>query len=175
MKVITSIALLLISLAAISCDSARPQNPTVVLIVRHAEKVDNSDDPPLSEAGRQRAQALARVVEDSGLSAIYSTQYKRNRETVQPAAESKGIAITVAEVNLDNPGDYGKRLAEQIVKNHSGQTVLVVGHRNTMGAITEALSGKGVGQIEDVYSDLYMVVIPPQGESRLVKAKYGSS
>src|SRR5688500_18552618 len=110
MKVITPITLLLVSLAAISCNSAMPQNPTVVLIVRHAEKDDNSDDPPLSEAGRQRSQALVRVIKDSRLSAIYSTQYKRNRETVQHVAESTGVAVTVAEVNLDSPGDYGKRL-----------------------------------------------------------------
>lgn len=173
MKAIIPIALLLVSLAAISCSSADP-NPTIVLIVRHAEKVDNSEDSPLSEAGVQRSQALVRVVEDSSVSAIYSTQYKRNRDTVQPVAESRGIAITEAEVNLDSPGDYGKRLAEQILKHHTGQTVLVVSHRNTMGTIIEALSGKEVGQIEDVYSDLFTIVIPPQGEVRLIKAKYGS-
>lgn len=172
MKGITLIPLLLVSLVAISCDSAKP-TPTVVLIVRHAEKVDSSDDPPLSEAGIQRSKALVRVIEDASVTAIYSTQYKRNRDTVQPVTESTGTAITEAEVNLDSPGDYGKRLAEQIMKKHSGQTVLVVSHRNTMGAIIEALSGKEVGQIEDVYSDLFMVVIPPQGEARLIKAKYG--
>ncbi|MBN9282949.1 MULTISPECIES: hypothetical protein [unclassified Flavobacterium] len=32
-------------------------NPTTYFLIRHAEKVDNSKDPDLSEAGRERALA----------------------------------------------------------------------------------------------------------------------
>ncbi|HVF92375.1 MAG TPA: phosphoglycerate mutase family protein [Blastocatellia bacterium] len=166
--------LLLLSLTAICCD--RPSaNPTVVMIVRHAEKAADTDDTPLSEAGARRAQALVRVAEAAGVDAIYSSQFKRNHDTVQPVADRLGIAVTEAPVNLDAPGDYGARLARQIMQEHSGRTVLVVGHRNTIQALVESLSGKAVDPIADEYSDLFIVVAPPRGPARLIKARYGEA
>jgi len=52
---------------------------TTVIIVRHAEKniEPNNPDPDLSPAGQARAQEIARMFGDSGVQAIYATQYKR--------------------------------------------------------------------------------------------------
>jgi hypothetical protein len=93
---------------------------------------------------------------------------------VRPSADRFNVAITEVPVNLDNPDDYAKDLARQILDRNAGQTVLVVGHRNTIGPIVEALSGKQPGKIEDRYTDLFTVVISPDGKSRLIKAEYGA-
>ena len=68
-------------LLAFSVASAQP----IVVIVRHAEKAANDPkDPDLSEAGRERAQTLARILKDGHITAIFTTEFKRTQETAAP-------------------------------------------------------------------------------------------
>ncbi|MFL6229352.1 MAG: phosphoglycerate mutase family protein [Pyrinomonadaceae bacterium] len=164
--------LLLLACCAVSCHRA-PQGSTVVLVVRHAEKASEADDSPLTEAGAQRAQALARVAADAGVSAIYTTQFKRSHDTAQPLAERLGIAVTEMPVNLQTPGDYGRRLATDIIEKHRGQTVLVVGHSNTVAAIVAGFMGRVSAPGEVQYSDLLIVTIPPSAPAQVIRAQYG--
>jgi broad specificity phosphatase PhoE len=122
----------------------------------------------------QRAQALVDVAADAGVSAIYTTQFKRSRDTAQPLAERLGVAVTEVPVDLQNPGDYGKALAKNILENHSGQAVMVIGHGNTIGSIAEGLTGRAVVPGDIQYSDLFIIIVPPSGQARLVKAQYGT-
>lgn len=173
MKSVSTILVVLIALGIISCN--RPQSSsTTVLIVRHAEKASDAEDSPLTEAGRARAQALVRVANDAGVSAIYSTQFKRNRETAQPLAERLGLTITEVPVNLQSPGDYGKTLAREIVLKHPGQTVVVVGHGNTIASTVEGLTGRAASLGDIQYSDLFVVNVPPAGQAKLIKGQYGA-
>lgn len=163
--------ILLLAFAALSC--SRPQTgSTIVLIVRHAEKASDADDSPLTEAGMKRAQALVRVAEDAGVSAIYSTQFKRNRDTVQPLSERLKVSVTEMPVNLQSPGDYGKRLANDIREKHSGQVVLVVGHANTIASIVEGLTGRAASFEAVEYQDLFVVTLNPSGAASVIKAQY---
>src|SRR5690349_4591663 len=172
MKRALSVIVILFALAAVSCNRPQP-GPTVVLIVRHAEKASDAEDSPLADAGTGRAQALAGVAENAGVSAIYTTQFRRNHDTAKPFSERTNVAVTEMPVDLQNPGDYGKRLAKDILEKHAGQTVLVVGHSNTIPLIVEALTGQA-GLVNDVqYHDLLIVTIPPSGQARLIKAEYG--
>lgn len=158
-----------------SCSRPQSSSSTVVLIVRHAEKASDAEDSPLTEAGVKRAQALVRVAEDAGVSAIYSSQFKRNHDTAQPLSERLGVAVTEMPVNLQNPGDYGKMLAADIMQKHAGQAVMVVGHGNTIAATVEGLTGRASQIDSPAYSDLFIVVVPPSGAAKVVKAQYGLS
>jgi broad specificity phosphatase PhoE len=164
--------LLLLACGVASCNRAQPGS-TVVLVVRHAEKASDAEDSPLSEAGVQRAQALARAAGDAGAGAIYTTQFKRSRDTAQPLAERLGVAVTEMPVNLQNPGDYGRRLAADVLAKHRGQTVVVVGHANTVAAIVEGLSGRQAASGDAQYGDMYIVNVPPTGPATMIKAQYG--
>jgi len=172
-KTVRIILVLIITFGIISCDRPQPSS-TTVLIVRHAEKASDAEDSPLTEAGIERAKALVHVAADAGVSAIYSTQFKRNRETAQPLAERLGIAITEVPVNLQNPGDYGKTLARDIVLKHPGQTVLVVGHGNTIASTVEGLTGRAAALGDIQYGDLFVVTVSPSGPAKLIKAQYGT-
>jgi broad specificity phosphatase PhoE len=174
MKRVITVILLLLALGAASCGRRQQQGSTVVLVVRHADKASDAEDSPLNDAGMRRAQALAAVAADAGVSAIYTTQFKRNRDTAQPLAQRTGVTVTEASVNLQNPGDYGQRLARDIIEQHRGQTVLVVGHGNTVASIVEGLTGRAP-QLGDIqYGDLLIVTVPPSGPAGLVRAQYGA-
>lgn len=173
MKTARTLLVVLIALVTLSCDRPQPSS-TTVLIVRHAEKASDAEDSPLTQAGIERAQSLIRVASDAGVSAIYTTQFKRNRDTAQPLAERLGIAVTEAPVNLPSPGDYGKTLARTILDKHPGQTILVVGHGNTIASTIEGLTGRAPSLGDIQYSDLFIVNVPPSGPTKLIKARYGA-
>jgi broad specificity phosphatase PhoE len=167
------ILIVLIALVIISCGRTQPGS-TTILIVRHAEKASDAEDSPLTEDGVKRSQSLVKVAADAGVSAIYTTQFKRNLETARPLSERLGIPITEVPVNLQSPGDYGKALAKTILEKHSGQTVLVVGHGNTIGSIVSGLIGRDAGFGDIQYSDLFIVTVPPSGTAKVIRAQYGT-
>jgi broad specificity phosphatase PhoE len=152
------------------CASA---SDTLVIVVRHAEKaVEPGADPALSEAGRARAERLAAVLADARITAAYSTQFKRTRDTATPAAKARGIAIRVHEAHAGQADADAAALAAEIRAEHAGGTVLVVAHSNTVPAIVKALGGVEVAAIaDDEYDRLYVVAL---GETpRVVSATYG--
>jgi len=149
--------------------------PTVVLLVRHAEKAtDGGEDPSLTPAGKQRAEALVEVAGSAGVSAILATQYRRTRETAQPLADRLGIPVAVHEVVSGGAQAHATALARDVLERHRGQSVLVVGHSNTVPLLVEALAGIPVQPIADSeYDRLFVVVVPPSGPARLVQTRYG--
>lgn len=159
----------------------RPQQqpqpaPTVVIVVRHGEKDASveGNDPPLSEAGRRRAERLAAVAAEAGVAAAYTTQFKRTRETARPAVERLKIPVTHVEVTRESAASHPSDLAKEILSKHRGQTVLVVGHSNTAPRVAAALSGKTIPDLDDAteFDALFVVVIPESGQPVLVRAKY---
>lgn len=172
----SAVGVFVLLLALLSCGKPQPAQPsTIVLLVRHAEKASDAEDSPLTEAGAERARALVRVAEGAGVSAIYSTQFKRNRDTAQPLSDRLKLAVTELPIpDLQNPGDYGKTLARALLEKHAGQTVLVVGHSNTIPLVLEALTGQPSPVKGVEYSDLFVVTVPPSGAARLIRAQYGA-
>ena len=153
-------------------DSAVGAPPTVVILVRHAEKAAQpAQDPPLTDAGSARAQALVAVARDAGVKAIISTQYLRTKNTVAPTATA--LSITPEIVNAGPMPAHAKAVADQVMK-HAGETVLVVGHSNTIPAIVGAL---GAPQPRDLcdseYDQVFVVVIGEGGPPRLIRSRYG--
>ena len=141
--------ILLLSLFAvgISVTSAEP----FVVIVRHAEKAaTGGKDPDLSVAGRARAAALARILKDAGISAIFTTEFKRTQETAAPTSTSTSVAPTIVP---------GKDIAGLVAKMHQLKgNALVVAHGDTIPEIIKALGIETPIQISDNdYSELFVV------------------
>lgn len=103
---------------------------TTVYIVRHAEKVDDTDSTDLSPAGRQRAVALADTLSRRGIDAIFSTPFRRTRQTAQPLAER----INQPVVNYATTDALVNRIGQMRTKN-----ILIVGHSNTILDIARKL------------------------------------
>jgi broad specificity phosphatase PhoE len=168
-------ALLLLVLSLSNCTPSGPQptaeTATTLLLVRHAEKAaEPGDDPPLTEAGRERAAALARMAASSGVSAVYATQYLRTQQTVEPLAAQLGLTIRQRDSG-DTDG-----LVAQVLSENRGQTVVVAGHSNTVPMLVEKLTGKPVPPIEEnEYDNLYVVTSWGTGHGTAVRLRYGSS
>jgi len=142
---------------------------TTVILVRHAEKQSEGDDPSLTAAGRERAHALVHVLGEMDIAAVYSTPYARTRETAQPLAAALGMEVTERPAQ-----NYGPDMVEWIRANHVGDIVVAVSHSNTVPALIEALGASPVPTIEDhEYDDLYVVTVDAEGNATLLAMRYG--
>lgn len=147
----------------------KPGSDTVFIVVRHAEKAEApAEDPPLTAAGRARAQALATLLADVPLSAIYSTATRRTRETARPLAEAKGLEVR----EYDGSAPPTETVTVMHLR-HVGQQVLVVGHSNTVPMLVSTLCACPVPPIdESVYGEVYEVRIRADGDARLSKREF---
>ena len=144
---------------------------TTVIVVRHAEKNIEPDnpDPDLSPAGQARAQEIARIFGDAGVQAVYATQYKRTQQTVAPLANRLGLSVTSVDAR------QSAELTRRILSNNRGQTVFVAGHNNTAPEIVNILSGENYPQIpESEYDNMFIVTIYRFGKAKVLKVKYGA-
>lgn len=163
----------LILASASETAAAQSGKRTTVILVRHAEKAaEPAADPPLTEAGKARAEALWQAVKDAGVQAAITTQLARTIETAAPTVAHLGIK---SEVVAAGGADHPARVAAAI-KRHSGETVLVVGHSNTVPAIIAALGAKEPPAIcDEAYDNFYVVTIDEAGKASLVHSRYGAA
>lgn len=150
------------------------QATTTVIFVRHAEKLTApADDPALSPAGQRRVAELTRQLVDAdvvaGIDAVYATPFRRTEETARPVAEALGLPL-----NSYDAADT-EVIMEQIVREHKGKIILVVGHSNTVPALIGNMgASKKVPEIaENEYDNIYIVSIPWFGKTKTIRLRYG--
>jgi 2,3-bisphosphoglycerate-dependent phosphoglycerate mutase len=153
---------------------ASAKKPTVVYIVRHAEKVitdPNDRDPALTEEGLARADELKKRLQGEPVAALYSTAYKRTRQTMEPLAKEKGLAVE--EYDVKDP----QQLVKQVLANNKGQTVVVAGHSNTLLELIEAFgTQRPINTIEeDEYYYLFRLEIASGKKPVVQKMEYGKT
>lgn len=145
-----------------------------VVLVRHAEKeAEPRNDPPLSAAGTVRARDLAAVLADAGVGSVIVSSTTRTRTTGAPTVAASGA--TLVEVGLTGGlAAHLSAVAEAVRARPAGETVLVVGHSNTIPGIIRALGGPVMSDLCDPeYAHLFVLTIPEEGPPRLVRATYG--
>jgi broad specificity phosphatase PhoE len=152
--------------------TAAPNPVTTVILVRHAEKASQEDDSPLTPAGTERAKELARVLAGVKIDAIYSTQFRRTKDTAAPIAEALGMTV-----GIRNTGPtYAVDLAKQIRATHVGQTVLVVGHSNSTIDVMRALGASDLPAIpESQYDNLFVLTDAEGAAPKVVALRFGAA
>ena len=142
-----------------------------VILVRHAEiqgaAMAEPKGLPLTEAGEARARRLATLLTDAGISAIYVTDFVRTSETAAPLAR----ALNKEPVVL--PKGDPQLLVERLRTDHSGQTVLLVGHTDTLPGLAKALGYPAEIKIEPQdFSNLFVVTATGSGAPVLLRLRY---
>jgi phosphohistidine phosphatase SixA len=146
-----------------------------IILVRHAEKAVDANEPgvPLSEAGRARAARLAQMLANAGVTAIYATETDRARQTAEPLARALKL-----DVRAYSPRDPAGKLAPQLLldrlkKDDDAGIVLVVGHQNTVPDLLAALGYAEKVEIGDKqFDDVFVVVPKPNGAPTVLRLKY---
>ncbi len=155
--------------------AARPATAQrAVFVVRHAEKQSEANEPgvPLSEAGRARAERIARMLKNAGVTAIYSTDTVRTLETAKPLARALQIAIRKYAAKGADGGPDLRPLADRFKSEHARDVVFVVGHSDTVPALLKALGCSEEVQITaDRYDDLFVVVPTDHASPTLLRLK----
>ncbi len=139
---------------------------TIVYLVRHAEKLDESRDPPLTSVGRERARLLSEMLRDAGLTHIHTTDFQRTRDTAMPIADRLGIEPRLYDaLELEDFADW--------LRATPGRH-LVAGHSDTTPSLVRLLGGDST-DIPDLEHDrLYIVTLNPDGTASTILLRYGS-
>ncbi len=125
-------------------------------LVRHAEKLlDDGDDPGLTDAGKQRSAQMAGWLLDKGIADIWSSDYRRSRDTAAPLAAMLGQELKL----------YDPRNLPALVRNlrNNRHNALIVGHSNTTPDLARLLCVCFVRDMEDTDYD-QLIVISVSGE-----------
>ena len=151
------------------------QATTTIIFVRHAEKdLSVPDDPPLSDAGRERVAELTRQLVDAdviaGVDAIYATPFRRTQQTAAPLADALDLPI-----NTYDASDT-ESVLETILERHKGKIILVVGHSDTLPVLIANLgASKQVPPIdENEYDNIYIISIPWFGKTKTIRLRFGA-
>lgn len=137
---------------------------TTFILVRHAEKaVDGGSDPELKPEGVKRAVAFADLFAKATIDAVYSTNYKRTRNTITPLATAKGL--TVNTYSSMKAADL-----EALLAKHAGGTIVLAGHSNTIPEIANALVGEKKFEqfADDDYGNIIVVSVTAIGKNAKV-------
>lgn len=157
--------------AALPADAAR-----AILLVRHADRLDDSADSPLSQAGHERAERLASLLKDTGITAIYTTTARRTIETAAPLARALGI--TPVAVSREKT----EEMLDRLPRHGGDEIVLIVAHS---GSLRGAESGMSIPRllerfgyrpqvrIERMEYDSIFVIFPrEQGAPAVLRLRY---
>jgi phosphohistidine phosphatase SixA len=174
--------LMLIALSLLSCgtraftrESSKLEGLKFI-VVRHAEKQTVEDsgahfdakDPALSAFGLQRAAALAAVLRDADLVAIYATPFLRTQATAAPSAQAFALPITRYEANLDIA-----QFVATLRLQHQKGAVLIVGHSNTVPLIVQALCSCVAPMLADSdYGDRFEIAIDASAKPTLQQLRF---
>ncbi len=160
----------LILLTPAAAGSGESDEPIAVFFVRHAETAQSTTGaeggepgPGLSEAGKERARALGRLLSRAGVTHLFASQYGRAQQTLQPLEERTAHEILV--IRAQQPEDQLRALREL----PGGSIAVVAGHSNTIPGLVCDLdeatadldcseSGRTLEHHE--YDRLYLVILP---------------
>ena len=148
-----------------------------MIVVRHAERAaEPAADPGLTPAGEARAAALAALLGGARVTGIVTTQFQRSRLTAAPLAARRGLTPVVVPASSPVAQHAAAVAAAARAAGGVGDTVVVVGHSNTVAAIVRALGGPPLADLCDrEYATLLAVTPLADGTARVARSSYGAA
>ena len=144
----------------------------VVFLTRHAEKSLDvpGDAAPLLHEGEDRAQTLGRMLADTGIDELITTDALRSRQTGAPFAELAGVTPQV--MTREQQVEYAARLRQM----PDAKDRLIVGHTRNIPRILDALGVPGGGDVKldpaTDYDNLFIVQMYPNRPASMVRIRF---
>ena len=113
---------------------------TTIYLITQAEQDEGKMDPLLSPAGVVRTRAWGKYFKDKNITTFYTTNMGRSRETATYIADyivpkEKRAAFLIRRYE---PWNFN---LEHLVQSHKGESILVIGHTNSIPTHVNALIG----------------------------------
>jgi broad specificity phosphatase PhoE len=137
-----------------------------IIIARHAERQTGQGDDGLSAIGRQRAERLAAVLKDAGVTHVFVSDMRRTLETAQPLARAHNLSPSRIAIPARGRGKLAPAELQvratllAMSKLPRNAVVLVVGHSNTVPMFLTRLGYGRAVTIPDTEFDSLFVVTP---------------
>lgn len=156
-----SVLLVIFSCGIIGSAQVSGQETSYTLfLVRHAEKqADGSHDPKLTETGKKHSMQLANWFEDKNIREIWSSDYRRTRNTAAPLLSRLGL-----ELDIYDPGDQVNLAAKLLARQN---TALVVGHSNTIPELARLICHCLIKDMDESEHDRLIVISVNSTEIRV--------
>lgn len=163
---ITPVRLILLILFSFSVLSTAYADQ-VVFLIRHAEQVHDVEDPPLTDAGQQRAKTWAGILRDADLKVVYTSKKRRTMQTGEPIAK----ALNVPMETMSRKDVQG--LVARVHEEHADDAVLIVSHTRTIPKLVKAFGSIDDGTINrDDYDNLFVIVPKEEGDATMLRLRY---
>lgn len=170
------IVIAIVSISEVAFSQNCPDPPKKVYFLRHAHKCEDSSAYEVKiscDPGHKMAKDLVRKIEsmeegargNAKVSAIYTTDYPRTKQTAAPLAEKKRIEPKVIEKGensllIDKICNVHEN---ETIDDHKNEIILVVGHSDTVPDIVSRICPYGTNNcsakssIKAGYCDLFIV------------------
>ena len=156
--------------------ATKTTGPRSVVLVRHGEKsTDDPRDPSLSDAGKLRAAALLRLLGETRVTHVWTSEFKRTKETASAVAAKHQL------VPLELPAKDPNVLAARARELPAGSIALIVGHSNTLPGVAKALGAPlsnlagGTDLRDDEYDRFVVITLAHEGLAcALFELRYGA-
>ena len=134
-----------------SAPGAHSQNIRTIYLVRHADKVSDDTDAPLSDAGHKRAECLANTLAFAQIQEIFTSNLQRTQQTAAPLAQKLGIKPVA--IPISKPDEL-----TEAIRSSKAANVLVVWHDATLPKILRALGAPEITPIAHTEYDRFFIL-----------------
>jgi len=137
---------------------AQAQQARTIYLVRHADKVSDDVDAPLSESGRKRAECLANTLADAQIEQIFTSELQRTQQTAAPLAEK--LHLKPVAIPISKPDEL-----IDAIRSSKATSVLVVWHDATLPGILRALGAPEITPIaHNEYDRFFVLTLAGEGQ-----------
>jgi 2,3-bisphosphoglycerate-dependent phosphoglycerate mutase len=106
------------------------------------------------------------VFKNTDIAAIYSSDYKRTKNTAAPLAQAKNLEIKIYEPMKEDE-------IKRVIAENKGKTVLIVGHSNTTPWTANFLTGNKLKDFADTdYGNILIVNVWDAGKTSMTWLNY---
>ncbi|NJN41660.1 MAG: histidine phosphatase family protein [Flammeovirgaceae bacterium] len=109
------------------------------------------------------------VLNETKIDAVYSTAFKRTKNTAAPIAEVKALSVLTYEA-------FKESVIDSMLVKHRGETVVLVGHSNSIPWTANYLLGEKRFSdfVDSDYNNLLLISVLEKGTASVIWLNFGS-